>query len=87
VPSQFAKGHRHRNEQTATAMKPPKGPFWAWNDLSDGAKWHLCTMGMPEEVGGPPMMRYLMDGFEDYWYDDDWEEHEIVLVPVPKALE
>lgn len=60
-------------------MKPPQGPFWAWTDIGAGLKWHLCVI-VP---GDRPMIRYLTEDFEDYWYDDDWDEAEIVLIEPP----
>jgi hypothetical protein len=67
-------------------MKPPKGPFWAWSNYDGiGLKWHLCVVR--DRLPHRPTITYLVENLDDDWYDDDWEEHEIVLVPVPKALE
>jgi hypothetical protein len=61
-----------------------KGPFWAWNDIGSGLKWHLCVMTGSAKK---PMIKYLTEDFEDYWYDDDWDESEIVPVNAPEPLE
>lgn len=64
-------------------MKPPKGPFWAWQDINSGLKWHLCVMrGSADQ----PMIYYIGEDFEDYWYDDDWEGGDIVKIKPPKPL-
>lgn len=66
-------------------MKPPKGLFWAWTDIGSGFDWYLCKItGSASE----PMIAYLSDsdGFEDYWYDDDWDEDEIIPIEKPKPL-
>ena len=61
-------------------MKPPKTPFWAWNDIGGGMKWHLCVIrGSADE----PMIYYVGEDFEDYWNDDDWDEQEIKLIKTP----
>jgi len=66
-------------------MKPPKTPFWAWNDIGEGAKWHLCIIVPSDDE--TPMMKYLVDDFEDYWYDDDWDESQIKKLRTPEPLE
>lgn len=65
-------------------MEQPKGPFWAWNDIGSGLKWHMCVIrGSADE----PMIFYVEEDFEDYWYDDDWKEGEIIAVAKPEPLE
>jgi hypothetical protein len=63
-------------------MKPPKGLFWAWIDIDGGGKkWRLAHItGSSSE----PKIHYPLDGFEDYWYDDDFEEGDIVLIERPQ---
>ncbi len=62
-------------------MKPPRTPFWALADIGSGLKWHLCIIrGNVEE----PMIYYIGEDFEDYWYDDDWEREDIKLIKKPK---
>lgn len=65
-------------------MKPPKGPFWAWTDIGAGLKWHLCVI-TPGSDG--PMIKHLTEDFEDYWYDDDWDEDEIVTIKAPAPVD
>jgi hypothetical protein len=70
-------------------MKAPKGPFWIWNDIDgEGCKWRLAhvrpadgTAGLEQEI------HYPLDDFDDYWYDDDWEPEDIVLIRQPKGRE
>ncbi len=66
-------------------MKRPTTPFWAWNDIGSGLKWHLCIVRDGDD--GRPMIHYLEEDFEDFWYDDDWEEDEIVPITAPEDLE
>ena len=64
-------------------MKPPKGPFWAWNDINTGLKWHVCVIrGSSKE----PMIYYVTEEFEDFWYDDDWEDGYIVEIKPPEPF-
>ena len=64
-------------------MKPPKTPFWAWNDIGSTLKWHLCVIrGCAEQ----PMIYYAEDDFEDYWNEDDFSPEEIKLIKVPASL-
>lgn len=67
-------------------MKPPKGPFWAWTDIGAGLKWHLCVI-VPGDDEDKPMIKYLTEDFEDYWYDDDWDATEIKTLRTPAPLE
>jgi len=60
-------------------MKQPIGPFWAWTDIGSGARWYLCVI-VP---GDDPMIKYLTEDFEDYWYDDDWDRSLIVPIKCP----
>jgi len=66
-------------------MKPPKGPFWAWNDIGEGPQWYICRIEEGDE--GKPMINYLTGDFEDFWYDDDWDKSEIKLIRSPAALD
>lgn len=66
-------------------MKPPKGAFWAWTDIGSGLKWHLCLINWEDST--TPMIKYLGEDFEDYWYDDDWKAEEIVEIQPPAARE
>lgn len=66
-------------------MKPPKGPFWAWTDIGSGYKWYLCLVTAGEDE--TPIIKYLTGDFEDYWYDDDWDEDDIILIETPERKE
>lgn len=62
-------------------MKPPKGPFWAWTDIGDGLDWHLAFVDGDDDS---PTIHYPMDGFDDYWYGDDWDPSEIKPIRKPQ---
>ena len=64
-------------------MKPPTGPFWAWTDIGTGLQWYLAII---RGTAKDPMICYVQEDFEDYWYDDDWDEEEIKTIRRPPAL-
>lgn len=60
--------------------------FWAWTDIGEGFDWYLCAI-VPGENKDSPMIKYLTEDFEDYWYDDDWGGEDIRLCQKPKRLD
>lgn len=62
-------------------MKPPTQPFWVHANISGEEKWHLCIIRGYEKE---PMIYYIQEDFEDYWYDDDWDEEDIHPVEEPE---
>lgn len=65
-------------------MKPPKGPFWAWQDIGQGLKWYLCIIEAGDDER--PMINYVTGDFKDFWYDDDWEDGDIVEIKPPEPF-
>jgi hypothetical protein len=62
-------------------VKPPRKVFWAWTDIGDGYDWYLCAIVKEDDK---PMIKYLTEDFEDFWYDEDWDETDVKLCEKPK---
>jgi len=62
--------------------KPPKVVFWAWTDIGDGYDWYLCAIIRDDDK--KPMIKYLTEDFEDFWYDEDWTPEDIKLCAKPE---
>ena len=66
-------------------FKRPEGLFWLHTDNGDGERWHLCQIKMsPQGNVMKPMLQYVTEDFEDYWYDEDWCPEDIREIEPPK---